>query len=80
MIKSCVVITLNGKPIECLEVKTFKDLKDYNSFKAECDKNKAEFVKEIDNLKKQIKAIQLELAYNRGVLSKEEFDKEVAKL
>lgn len=80
MVKNCVVISLNGKPVECLEVKTFKDLKDYNSFKAECDKNKAEVIEEINNLKKQIKAIQLELAYNRGVISKEDFDKEVAKL
>lgn len=88
MQKQCVVLKdLNDKPILVLELKTFINAKQFLDFKQECESNYKNFLDElkaknqrIDELEKRIKKNELELAYNRGDLTEEEYENELNKL
>lgn len=87
MNKKCVIIKdLNGKPLQILDFKTFTCPADYLAFEKECEENHREFVAElkakderIAQLENALRLVQLELAYNRGDLTEEEYENAINK-
>lgn len=90
MIKQAVIITANDKPIMVLPVTTFQSAEDYVKFEQECKKNYAELKKSQDDkelgvsldlieLKNRIDNLQVELSYQKGEITEEEYLKLIGK-
>ena len=81
MLKKCIVkYDELGKPIELLELKEFNNPQVLSNFKAECDTNKAEYLKrqqeindnkelEKENLLKKINSLEKEISSLKSVVS-----------
>ena len=88
MKKECVILKdLNHNPIMILEIKTFTNSQTYLEFEKLCGKNALDLTIElaakqerINQLEHRIKKTELELAFNRGDLTEEEYENEISRL
>jgi len=88
MKKECVILcNLQKEPIMVLDVKTFANSKDFLEFSIKCDENLRKTLVEsatkdekVKQLEKRIKRLELEIAFDRGDLTEEEYNDEISRL
>lgn len=89
MFKRVVALSRDGVPYKILEVKEFQNPELWLDFQKRCVENekafreqdereKEQLIAALSNLQQRLKAVERELAYNRGDITKEEYENGVA--